>query len=92
MTTATHTWDDVRPGDTVTVKRVYNKRSFKIRVRRMVEEGLTEGSQYRFLVGERLRMSNRPSGRRSGRGLPPGQRLEFVHINDINDIERGEKS
>lgn len=80
------TWADVEPGDTITVKKAYNKRSFRIRVTKV--DAMKANDRYVFVYGQRLTMGGRPSGLRTKRGCAPGERMEFVHIDDVTAIER----
>jgi hypothetical protein len=80
------TWSDIQPGDTITVKRVYG-RGFKFVVRKVDNEDNPTVS-YRFVFGKRLRMDGTPSTRRTQMGRRFGERLEWLHIDDVIDHTR----
>jgi hypothetical protein len=81
-------WNDVKPGDTLTVKHVSAKRSHKLRVIE-IEPSRANPDSYAYVLGERLRMDGTrsyvPSGAR--KALPKGQRREFVHLDDVTAVE-----
>jgi hypothetical protein len=74
------TWADVRPGTLLTVKKTYNRTSYRIRVV-TVEEGARGG--YAFVTGQRLRMDGTPSRLKAHEGLGPGMRWELIHVDEV---------
>jgi hypothetical protein len=80
-------WNDVKPGDTLTVRDPFSKRGFKIRA---VEVYLFETSYESAIVtGYRLQMNGKPSRLASGarKALPKGQRREWVRLKDVTAVE-----
>lgn len=75
------TWADVRPGTILTVKHLHRTRPFKLRVSRV--SPVTSGSNYAFIVGERLRMDGTRSGLPGHHGFGPGLRQELVYLGDV---------
>jgi hypothetical protein len=80
-------WTEVKPGDTLTIKRLARKRPYKLRV--TVIDQLRMGSHLAIVQGERLRMDGKHSGVRSGacKALPKGQRCEVLFADDVQAIE-----
>ncbi len=75
-------WDDLRPGTIITVKTLYNRRSYKLRVAKVhtgTTAGLSAESAYAWLAGHRLRMDGTPSRRRPFMLLGVEGRQELVH-------------
>lgn len=80
-------WNDVKPGDTLTVVRRRNvRRGFKMRVAEVRPTGASGRSDYRIVIGERLTMGGASSRLRGS----VTRREELVHLDDITAIECGE--
>lgn len=79
---AIETWTDVKPGTILTVKHLHRTRPFKLRVTKA--SPVTEGSNYAFVQGERLRMDGTRSTLKASKGL----RMELVHLGDVVAMER----
>jgi hypothetical protein len=80
-------WNDVKPGDTLTVRKSYARSSFKIRVVEVYQA--CPGSDSAIVTGYRLRMDGKPSNLRSGarKALPKGQRREWMMLGDVTAVE-----
>lgn len=77
------TWENVKPGATVTVKHLCRTRSFKLQVTRV--EVLSARGGYAFITGTRLRMDGTRSTVKANAGK--GLRRELVHLADVLEMK-----
>jgi hypothetical protein len=82
------TWDDVKPGATITVRNLGRKRPFKFLVERV--EPISKDTGYALLFGKRLRMDGTPSLLLSNE--PKGVRRELVHLEDVKELVKPPRS
>jgi hypothetical protein len=81
-----NTWEDIKPGDTITVKRSYARRSFKLVVS-TIDTGMP-GNGWRFVNGRRLRMDGSPSALRTSLYCQEGERREFIYIDYVKEVTK----
>lgn len=75
-------WSEVHVGDVLTVRKPWHRRGgYRLRVASVEPISANPDSRYRWVVGERLRLSGKPSTRRS--------KPELVSIDDVNQRRYG---
>lgn len=79
---AIETWENVKPGATITVKHLHRTRPFKLQVTKV--DVLSARGGYAFITGTRLRMDGTRSGLKANAGK--GLRRELVYLGDVQDM------
>jgi hypothetical protein len=79
-------WDEVNPGDVITVTRPWYRNAYKLRIERV--EIFATGAKNAFVYGERLTMAGTPSRRRGPRGADGRKEPRKLHLVNIEHVTK----